>query len=47
MAESNSPSAEYAGAIYHAMSRGNASGKVFLGDGDYQQWEAGLQRTVE
>jgi hypothetical protein len=33
---------EYAGAIYHVMSRGNARQAIFEGEGDYERLRDGL-----
>ena len=38
---------EFAGAIYHVMSRGNARQKIFLDDRDYARFFEGLSRTVQ
>ena len=38
---------EYAGAIYHAMSRGNARQNVFRDRRDYERFFKGLEATVE
>ena len=33
------PRADEAGAIYHALNRGNALQDIFHKDGDYEAWE--------
>ena len=38
---------QYAGAIYHAMSRGNVRQKIFRDKHDYGQFLKGLKATVE
>ena len=38
---------EYAGAIYHVMSRGNARQKVFFDERDYGRFLEGLEATVD
>ncbi len=38
---------QYAGAIYHVMSRGVGRGKIFLGDEDYIRFIAYLEKAVE
>ena len=38
---------QYAGAIYHAMSRGNARQRIFRDDRDDGRFLAGLEVTVE
>lgn len=38
---------EFAGAIYHAMSRGNARQRVFRDDRDYGRFVEGLETTVD
>jgi len=37
---------EFAGAIYHVMSRGNARQAIFDGEGDYERLRDGLAQTV-
>jgi len=37
---------QYAGAIYHAMARGNGRQPLFHGDDDYQRLTDGLEKTV-
>ena len=38
---------EFPGAIYHVTSRGNARGKIFTDDRDYERFRDGLGQTVE
>ena len=38
---------EFAGAIYHAMSRGNARQKIFRDERDYGRFFEGLEATVD
>jgi putative transposase len=38
---------QFAGAIYHAMSRGNARQKIFRDERDYRRFLEGLETTVE
>jgi REP element-mobilizing transposase RayT len=37
---------EFAGAIYHVMTRGNARQKIFRDERDYQRMLEGLETTV-
>ena len=37
---------QYAGAIYHAMARGNGRQLLFHGNDDYQRMTDGLDKTV-
>ena len=37
---------QYAGAIYHAMARGNGRQQLFHGDDDYRRMTDGLEKTV-
>jgi len=38
---------QFPGAIYHAMSRGNARQKIFLDERDYGRFVEGLEATVD